>query len=823
MALETYRKKRNFKSTKEPEGAETALAGDGNAYLIQKHAARRLHYDLRLEMDGVLKSWAVTRGPSLVPGEKRLAVHVEDHPLEYGTFEGTIPKGEYGGGTVILWDRGAWRPIGDAKRGYAKGHLDFEIEGEKLKGRWHLVRIKKKPREKADNWLLIKGDDEAARAEAEPDILEEAPASVATGRIVEEVADEPPGWSSKTGRIERGADVARTKGAKKAPLPDFVEPALATLKAKPPAGARWLHEIKFDGYRLQARLDSGKVRLLTRSGLDWTKRFGRDVTDAIKALAAKTTLIDGEIVVEGPTGASSFSLLQSDLSEGRKDRFVYYAFDLLYLDGMDLREAPLVERKAALAALVGESRGIARYSEHFETDGEIVLRHTCRLSLEGVVSKLRISPYRSGRSKEWTKSKCSARQEFVIAGYVPSSTSSSAIGSLVLGYYDKGKLVHAGRVGTGFTVKLAGELYKRLEPLRRDASPFAKRLPTDAARGVKYVEPELVAEVEFRAWTADDIVRHASFRGLRDDKDPREIVRDAAPETGAATRARPAVKLTHPDRIYWPDAGVTKEGLADYYTEVWPRMAPFIVGRPLALVRCPGGVGEACFFQKHAWKGLSKAIGQTPDPKDKSGDTMLSIDGLEGLLGLVQAGVLEIHPWGASLAALEQPDQITIDLDPGDDVTWADMIEAAEAVRERLEADGLRAFLKTSGGKGLHVVSPLAPEAKWPAVKAYTERLAKAMARDEPDRYVATVTKSKRKGRILVDYLRNGRGATAVAPYSTRSRPGAPVSMPLAWEELGDHLSSAYFTVANTPARLAALDVDPWEDFRAGARPLPAD
>ena len=779
MALETYRRKRDFKTTAEPRGKKVA-ARKGDSYVIQKHAARRLHYDLRLELDGVLKSWAVTRGPSLVPGEKRLAVHVEDHPLEYGEFEGTIPKGEYGGGTVIVWDRGRWKPIGDPHKGYAKGHLEFELDGEKLHGRWHLVRMAGKPREKRENWLLIKGDDDAARTAGAADILEERPESVKTGRVVDEVAGEQPGWSSKTGKIERATepaaapapDAAKLKGARKGALPGFIEPSLATLVSKAPSGDRWLHEIKFDGYRLQARIEAGRVKLLTRSGLDWTAKFGKDLAAAFKALPVGTAMIDGELVVESQNGASDFSMLQADLSEGRVDRFVYYAFDLMHLDGYDLRATPLVMRKEALAQLLTGERGILRYSEHFDQDGDLILQHACRLSLEGVISKLRDGAYRSGRGKSWVKSKCSQRQEFVVAGYVPSTTSRKAIGSLVLGYYDDGKLIHAGRVGTGFTATVAEDLYRRLERIRSPSSPFAERLSADAARQVRYVKPQLVAEVEFRGWTGDQNLRHASFRGLREDKDASEIVRETIGDS-AKPPPRTSVKLTHPDRIYWPDAGVTKEGLAHYYAEVWRHMAPFIVGRPLALVRCPQGISGQCFFQKHAWQGLSRSIQLARDPKDPK-EALLAINDLDGLIGLVQAAVLEIHPWGAALPNLEQPDMIIMDLDPGEAVSWPEVIAAALEVRERLAAVGLASFVKTSGGKGLHVVAPLQPKAAWPAVKAFAKSIADAMAADSPARFVATITKSKRRGKILVDYLRNGRGATAVAPYSTRAR-GAPV------------------------------------------------
>lgn len=813
MALTKYRKRRDFTTTPEPPGKKAGKPG-GNSFVIQKHDARRLHYDLRLEMDGVLKSWAVTRGPSLVPGEKRLAVHVEDHPLEYGTFEGTIPKGEYGGGTVIVWDRGTWSAIHDPRKAYTKGHLEFELQGEKLRGRWHLVRMAKKPREKQENWLLIKGEDEFARSETEPDILEERPQSVMTGRLIEEVAGEPPGWSSQTGRIERStAQVQLPKRAKKARYPGFIKPSLATLTRKPPKGIKWLHEIKFDGYRLQVHIRGEKTSLLTRSGLNWTEKFGTLITGHLASLPLQEAILDGELVVEGENGAPDFSALQSDLSEGRTDRFVLYLFDLLFLDGYDLRPAPLIERKTALEMLLQEAPSPLRYSEHFEEDGEQVLRHACLLSLEGIVSKDRNAAYRSGRGKEWMKAKCALRQEFVIAGFVPSATSSDAIGSLVLGYYEDGALLHAGRVGTGFSQSVAQDLYRRLEPMRVAKSPFAKTLSSEAARQVRFVRPELVAEVEFRAWTADNHIRHASFRGLREDRDPQTIVREDKGFSAVET-PMPAIKLTNPDRLYWQDAGVTKQGLANYYVEVWPLISPFVTSRPLALLRCPDGIEGQCFFQKHAWKGQSSEILKANDPNDD--EPILAIDSLAGLLGLVQGGTLEIHPWGAHLEDLERPDLITMDLDPGPGVTWSDVIEAAFEVRARLNSKGLTSFVKTSGGKGLHVVAPLIPYAPWDDVKAFTKAIADAMASENPQRFVATVSKAKRKGKILIDYLRNGRGATAVAPYSTRARPGAPVSMPLAWEELNPAIGPAYFTVNNALPRLA-MTKDPWTDFSKAA------
>ena len=830
MSLQTYNAKRNFSRTAEPKGK--VAKSEGRSFVIQKHAARRLHYDFRLEMDGVLKSWAVTRGPSLVPGERRLAVHVEDHPLDYGGFEGNIPKGEYGGGSVLLWDRGVWTPIGDPKKGYRKGHLEFELSGEKLEGRWHLVRMEKKEGEARENWLLIKSDDEFARTEDEPDILEERPESVLSGRAIEDLKGEPPGWSSKTGPIEgagRKATMVKDKRAKKGRAkgvrqPEFIEPQLATLVAKPPSGKRWIHEVKFDGYRLQVHVEGQSVKMLTRSGLDWTERFGSDIPKLFAGMPVKNAIIDGELVVENQSGSSDFSALQAALSAGKAEAFLFYAFDLLFIDGEDIRSLPLIERKRKLQEIIGTGSDRLRFSEHFPEEGNVVLQHACRLSLEGIVSKLRDVPYASGRGRDWVKSKCTSRQEFVVAGYVPSSTGRNAIGSLVMGLYEGEDLVHVGRVGTGYSTTVAADLFERLRGMKRAKSPFSEKLTADERRDVVFVEPELVAEVEFRAWTADGNLRHASFRGLREDKKAEDVVRETPKEpTTKAPKAKaeaPRVRLTHPDRIYWPDAGVTKQGLADYYTEMWPWMGPFIVGRPLALLRAPEGVGGETFFQKHAWRGMNKRIELFDDPKTEEEDKLIMVSDLDGLIGLVQSGVLEIHPWGASIRDIEHPDMIIMDLDPGEGVAWSTVIEAAFEVRERLEAAGLNAFVKTSGGKGLHVVAPLKPKTGWDETKQFTKEIAEAMAKDAPDKYVATITKSKRSGKILIDYLRNGRGNTAVAPYSTRARAGAPVSMPLAWDELGEAIGPNHFTVLNSPQRMASLKTDPWGDFRKAAKPL---
>ncbi|MBC7736246.1 MAG: DNA ligase D, partial [Candidatus Saccharibacteria bacterium] len=573
----------------------------------------------------------------------------------------------------------------------------------------------------------------------------------------------------------------------------------------------------------QARIEAGRVKLLTRAGLDWTRKFGTVVVEALQNLPLGTAVLDGEMLVETQAGMADFSALQADLSTGRSDRFVYYAFDLLYLDGYDLRPLMLTTRKDLLAQLLSDQGGPLRYSTHFLDSGATVLRHACQLGLEGVVSKVKDAPYRSGRGKAWQKSKCGARQEFVIAGYVPSSVGRRAIGSLVLGVQTEGKLRHVGRVGTGFSALVAEALFAKLDAMRVADSPFAEPLTATEARQVRYVRPDLVAEVAFAGWTGDGHLRHASFRGLRDDKAAGEIMREdpdttAQSNTEAPSDTRHGVKLTHPDRIYWPDAGVTKQGLADYYTQVWDHIAPHVIGRPLALLRCPTGITGDQFFQKNAWKGSDAAIILVDDPK--GADQLISIDSLDGLIGLVQGAALEIHPWGSTVADWERPDRIVMDLDPGEDVAWPEVIAAAQEVRDRLTDAGLAAFVKTSGGKGLHVVAPLTPKADWVEVKAFAKGMADQMAADSPELYVATVTKSKRHGKILIDYLRNQRGATAVAAFSTRARPGAPVSAPLTWEELGPAIGPAHFTVDTMPRRLAVLPADPWADYAGEARPL---
>jgi bifunctional non-homologous end joining protein LigD len=869
VALETYRKKRQFAVTPEPRGRKGR--NGGNRYVIQKHAARRLHYDLRLELDGVMKSWAVTRGPSLDPAEKRLAVHVEDHPIEYNAFEGTIPEGEYGGGTVMIWDRGTWTAEGDPHRGYAKGHLIFDLNGKKLRGRWHLVRMRSRPGERHDNWLLIKGKDEEARAPGDRDILQEKSRSAATGRSIEEIAAGKGGkkrvWHSN--RAEEGAPaegedknafrrkirtIATRAAAKqkakprslrergdaragktkpkvsgRSKLPDFVPLSLATLYGGAPSGPDWLHEIKFDGYRLEARLDHGKVQLLTRKRQNWTHRF-KPVADAVAALPATTALLDGEVVVEDDKGIASFSLLQTDLKDGRTDRFAYYAFDLLHLDGRDLTGEPLSARKAVLKQLL-DGRGqesVIHYTDDFTEAGPVVLRHACEMGLEGIVSKRRSAPYRSGRTDNFVKTKCHGQQEFVVAGYTPATAMPRAIGALTVAVHEDGELRYAGRVGTGYTHKMAHELFKRLAPLRVDTRPI--RLPPDERRtDVVWVEPKLVIEAEFAGVTHGGVLRQASFKGIREDKPAEEVVREVAARrsptsaqparsststvsasAGGAGKTRKktenneaagatALHLTHPDRLYWPDAAITKKALAEYYVSVWDWIKPHILGRALSLVRAPEGISGEQFFHKHIAANVkSSPLRRAVAGKDHD---VIAVATLDDLVALVQSAALEIHVRGSRLDSLETCDRLVFDLDPGEGVGWPQMIAAAREIRERLKAEKLESFVKLSGGKGIHIAVPIA-DADWDAAKLFTERIAAAMSADSPGLYLAKMTKALRKGRIFIDYFRNSREATSIAPYSTRARPGAPVSAPLSWERLSRSTAGNDFTVLDLKKRL---------------------
>ena len=783
----------------------------------------------------MLKSWAVPEGPSLIAGKKRLAVATEDHPLDYGGFEGVIPEGQYGSGTVMIWDQGTWTPDFDPAFGYKKGHLKFHLTGKKLKGQWHLVRMKPKPREKTENWLLFKSDDEAARPADAPDILAEKPQ---LGRDRAQHRGDRPRAGSRVGvgpaarspsprrsvGARRPSMPRRSPKAKKAAMPGFIEPTLPTATETAPAGGGWLHEIKHDGYRLQAHLENGRVKLFSRQGLDWTERFPV-VVPALAEVPAKVAIIDGEVVVQTAAGVASFAMLVDALKSGGGD-MLFYAFDLLYLDGFDLREAPLGARKAALAELLADAgnAGRLRYSDHIAGDGDAVFRHASRLGLEGIISKQAAAPYRSGRVKTWLKVKSSQSDSFVIAGFVPSTIDPKSVGALVLGEYAGNRLMPVGHCGSGFTAASARELWQRLDPLRTTTPPLKDE--TAPPKGVRWVEPVLSAEIEYRGRTGGGLIRHAVFRELVEGKVANDRPREAAPRPKAKAKGdgELPVRLTNPGRLLWPDQGITKQGLAEFYGEIADWILPHLVGRPLSLLRHPEGIDEKGFFQKHAWAGLSDRVRQVPVPNDEQ--PMLVIDDLAGLLELVQASVLEIHPWGAKADRPELPDRVTIDLDPGDNVPWQRVIDAAHDVRRRLAALKLESFVKTTGGKGLHVVFPLTPQAapspaNWDTVKAFAQSIASAMAADRPDLYTDNMAKSGRRGRIYVDYLRNGMGATAIGAYSTRAREGAPVSVPLAWDELGENIRSNHFTLLNLPKRLAFLDHDPWEGLASIKQTLP--
>jgi bifunctional non-homologous end joining protein LigD len=857
MALEEYRRKRDFRKTPEPAGVAAAheKTGAGLSYVIQKHAARRLHYDFRLELDGVLKSWAVPKGPSLDPGEKRLAVHVEDHPLDYGEFEGVIPEGEYGGGTVLLWDRGTWIPADpDPDTAYRKGSLKFTLNGEKLHGKWALVRMGgKAANERRENWLLIKERDDEASPRSGDSVVKENPLSVATGRSLDTIAaDRDWVWHSNRGDDQTDSSPPTTtkrrppqtiSGARKGRMPGDLKPQLATVANQAPDGPEWLHEIKYDGYRLLARVEDGKVRLITRGGLDWTAKFPA-LAHRIAELPLDSALIDGELVHLEPEGTTSFAGLQEAISSGKTDTLSFFAFDLLYRDGWNLTGAVLEDRKAALAEIVSpRAQGMLRYSDHQIDRGPDFLHQACSFKLEGIVSKRRTEPYRPGRSRGWLKVKCRNREEFVIIGFTDPDGSREGFGALLVGYYDpQGNLRYAGRVGTGFNTAQLIELRKRLESLARADLPAA--LPKGVSlKGVHWVEPRLVAEIEFADWTADAILRQASFQGLREDKDAGDVVYDPKSRTAvepAATRKKtPArakqaapkeaepvepqrardgsvvfegVRLTHPDRILYPGTTLTKLDVARYYAAVSDWALPHLSRRLLTLVRSPA-VGQKTFYQKHIGDEAPAAIKRFELKDGAEPEIYPYIEDLPGLIGLVQMGVLEIHPWGSRIEKLETPDRVTMDLDPDEGLPWERVTEAAIDVREALLGIGLKSFAKTTGGKGLHVVIPLTPKLGWDDVKTFAKWVADSFVAQRPEDFTANMAKKARQGRIYIDYLRNGRGATAVGAYSPRSRTSAPVSTPLFWEEVEQGVRPEGFTVETVPNRLTALESDPWAEM----------
>jgi bifunctional non-homologous end joining protein LigD len=826
MGLAQYNRKRDFARSPEPRGK--AAPAHGNSFVVQKHAARNLHYDFRLELDGVLLSWAVPKGPSLDPSVKRLAMQTEDHPIEYRDFEGVIPQGEYGGGSVLVWDRGRWFAEGDARESYRSGRLTFRLEGEKLHGRFHLVRTRG-ARGKSDgkSWLLIKSGDEAAERGSGGKLVDEHPASVLSGRTLQDVEREPDRvWHSNRAATPARSRRSRTKPEARAPrsvLPSFVAPQLATLVETAPEGDAWLHELKLDGYRILARIDRGKVRLLTRRGHDWSARMP-SVARSFAALPVSRALIDGELCVLREDGVSDFQRLQNSLQAGRDEACTYFAFDLLFLDDDDLRALPLLERKQRLRhAIAAGSDDRLRYSDHVQGGGPRFFAHACKLGVEGMVSKRADAAYSSGRSRAWLKVKCVAREEFVIGGYTEPSGARGHFGALLLGSHDaSGTLRYAGKVGTGFTQQSLAELHGKLARLEQKAAPFENPPRGSDARGVHWLRPELVAEVQYAERTAEGLVRHASFQGLRVDK-PAAHVRAEKPVAEPVPAPAPSrLSLTHPKRVLYPEQNITKLDLARYYVQVAPHMLPHVARRPLTLVRCPEGYAKGCFFQKHPGRGVPRAIGRAKVREKRSVLDYMTVDDVEGLVGLVQLGALEIHTWGSHTETIECPDQLVFDLDPDEGLPWARMIEAAQLVRARLSELGLVPFLKTTGGKGLHIVVPIAPRMPWDAAKAFSKAIVDGIVREQPRKYLATMAKDKRKGKVFLDYLRNGRGATAIAAYSTRARAGAPVSAPLAWDELTLELRPDRYTLLNMPERLVALNADPWLGFDRARRAISA-
>ncbi|WP_437202889.1 DNA ligase D [Planctomicrobium sp. SH664] len=863
MNLTSYRKKRNFRKTPEPKTGRGVAPKGRLLYVIQKHAASHLHYDFRLELGGTLKSWAVPKGPSLDPEHKQLAVHVEDHPVSYGDFEGTIPQGEYGGGTVMVWDQGAWEPHGDPEEGYRKGHLSFTLRGTKLTGDWSLVAMHGKAGENRKNWLLIKKKDDSARPKKEYNILEAEPDSVLTHRGLEEISqDSGRVWKSSRVRAKTGDTPPRpapvkTKGTRnkgavpfpgelkesvKRKQPQALRPQLATLVSSAPSGDDWLHEMKFDGYRLLAFLSGNKVQLITRNGNDWTNQFP-SVREALRQLDLKEGILDGEVVLLRENGVPDFQRLQNAIKSGRAEDFHYYVFDLPYCEGYDLRKVPLVERKRLLEQIITrqfpDNDGAIRYSEHLLGQGAEFATQSCLHDLEGIVSKRVDSPYESGRTRTWVKTKCHRRQEFVIGGFTRPQGSRSGFGALLLGYFENGKLRYCGRVGTGFTQQSLKDLEKRLSAHRTRQCPFTTRPP--ASRDVEsWVEPVLVAEVEFSEWTDEQQLRHPSFKGLRQDK-PATAITKEEPQSIGTQRERPrartepgkrtgdsrmssntasrapvqveGVTITHPERIVYPSTEITKQDLAEFYSDISEWILPHVVGRPLSLVRCPGGQAEQCFYQKHFDGELPAGLRSIAIKEKSKTEPYVMITKSKGLIALIQQGVLEFHPWGARGDQIERPDRIVFDLDPGEGTEWKQIVEGVKEVRSRLESLKLTSFLRTSGGKGLHVVVPLVRRSSWEDAKEFARLLASSMAQDSPRLYTAEMSKARRKGRIFVDYLRNGRGATAIASYSTRARPGAPVATPLRWDELVESLRPDAYTVLNLRQRLASLKSDPWEGF----------
>ena len=895
MALERYREKRNFKITSEPRGRVASRPHRDLSFVIQKHAASHLHYDFRLELNGVLLSWAVPKGPSLDPADKRLAMHVEDHPIEYGSFEGIIPAKQYGGGTVLLWDRGTWIPKGDPVAGYTKGHLKFELDGEKLKGGWTLVKTHGskyggKSGDKA--WLLIKENDSFAQRGADARIVDDAPESVLSGRSLEDIAEQREHiWHSnksvaanvRAGAVSKAKSspvksrknaggVSAIVGARVAKLPTSLSPMLAMLVDAIPTSDEWLHEIKFDGYRMLCRIDKGKVTLFSRNGKEWTAALNR-IAEAVGELGLESAWLDGEVAIVDDRGRTSFQALQNALADPKGERLVYFVFDLLYLDGFDLQGVALSDRKRLLRTLIPKTAGQVRFSVDVPGSGAEFFKQACALGLEGAVSKRADSTYRGGtRTRDWIKVKCAQRQEMVIGGFTDPQGSRSGFGALLLGVYETdGKLRYSGKVGTGFNDKILASLRRKLDGLSQSLSPFVNPPRGFEAKGVHWVKPQLVAEIAFTEWTQDGTLRHPSFQGLREDKNAAEVVRERpVHETGTksanavsepakeATKpkkttepketttkppkrapkpSRPAspkalggdfaktksaaessdtiagVKLSHPEKLLYPEAKLAKRDLARYYESIGEWILPHVTDRPLSLVRCPDGWSGECFYQKHESKSVNPAVTRIVVPEGGGKATYMAANSVSALVALTQWGVLELHPWGSRKPRLDRPDRLIFDFDPDDAVSWDELVSAVGVLRTLLGDLGLTGFLKTTGGKGLHVVLPIRATLDWDQAKGFAKAVADLMARTFPDRFLAVMSKSRRKGKIFIDYLRNASGATAIAPYSLRARANAPVATPIGWDELSKDVRFDHFNLRTVPTRLSALKSDPWADF----------
>jgi bifunctional non-homologous end joining protein LigD len=810
--LSEYDAKRDFAKTPEPPGGVEGSAS-GDLFIVQKHDATRLHWDLRLEIDGVLKSWAVTKGPSPDPDVKRLAVRTEDHPMSYATFEGTIPKGEYGGGTVMLWDRGRWHPVkGKSAKDIEKGHLHFCLDGERMKGEWLLIRLRRKPGEKRENWLLRKlADDHAEEGDV---LVERELTSISTRRSMAEIAagkETDPGKGDKsTAFLESMAPAGKAKPGRKrkrgaAHQPKFRPLQLATLVDEVPAGNGWMHEIKFDGYRALVATGGGKVSVYTRTGKDWTDKFA-PLVRVFAGLDLPPALIDGEVVACDTSGNPDFSTLQNVLKRGHgsqseSDALSFYAFDLIELDGEDLSPLPNIERKERLEALLAGAQPPIHVADHVLGAGEKLFDAMCGASQEGIISKAIAAPYRGKRTRNWVKVKCTRRQEFVIAGWKKSSSRARPFASLLLAQHEGEDLVYKGNVGTGFSGDDLADLAAKMKRLARKTPPV--EVDRVSARGVSWVTPKLVAEIAFAEFTADGKVRHASFLGLRTDK-PAEEVQPERANSAPVRRAGAGVRVSNRDRVIFPDSGETKGALADYYEAVAPLMLPFAARRPVSLVRCPQGRAKKCFFQKHDSGSFGDAVHHVPvTEKDGGTEDYLFVEDARGLLQCVQMGTIEFHGWGSRSDDVEAPDRMVFDLDPDEGLDFGDVKSAADHLRDRLADLGLVSFAMLSGGKGVHVVVPLVSGHSWDAHKDFSRRFAEALSLAEPDRFTATMSKAKRKGKIFIDWLRNQRGSTAVLPYSARARSKAPVAVPIAWDELSAMKDAKPFAIGDAEELLA--------------------